>query len=571
MCHSSCGPSMQAMWKHQESKNLEALWENYHLLVLLFRKRIYIYIYIDEMVNKCQQQVRPVQLHFRTLTWFVTKSESQPFIWRPFFVQRHSTAQSNCCTRWKSGARGAQALAEIPQEPQPPWRLWVWPVSLHSFGALFLLCGTQPHNPTAALNERAARGAQALAEIPQEPQPPWRLWVWPVSLHSFGALFLLCGTQPHNPTAALHERAARGAQALAEIPQEPQPPWRMWVWPVSLHSFRALFLLCGTQPHNPTAWKSGQGSSGSRGNSARAAAPLAPVSLASVAPFIWRLVFALRHSTAQSNCCCTKWKSGQGSSGSRGNSARAAAPHGACEFGQCRSIHSAPCFCLRHSTAQSNCCTTWKSGARGAKALAEIPQEPQPPRRCSLCGQFAPDDKVPLPLRQFIIFWCCCRLAMQEWKSWLKMLKFSKLPWLAKLVKNDTDLVHSSTPHHCLSSPHVPFYGRQALAITRSNLSDGARFGACTTVCSWYFRHHFALGLHGKPCTSSALNHSFFCIKGLDEAGWHDINCQFLEWYGSGRSWSGKVWKQSTSSKLENALSARFACKYVVVIAIQNI
>jgi hypothetical protein len=67
------------------------------------------------------------------------------------------------------------------------------------------------------------------------------------------------------------------------------------------------------------------------------------------------------------------------------------------------------------------------------------------------------------------------------------------------------------------------------------------------------------------------LNHSFFCIKGLDEAGWHDINCQFLEWYGSGRSWSGKVWKQSTSSKLENALSARFACKYVVVIAIQNI
>ena len=150
-------------------------------------------------------------------------------------------------------ARGAQALAEIPQEPQPPWRLWVWPVSLHSFGALFLLCGTQPHNPTAALHERAARGAQALAEIPQEPQPPWRLWVWPVSLHSFGALFLLCGTQPHNPTAALHERAARGAQALAEIPQEPQPPWRLWVWPVSLHSFGALFLLCGTQPHNPTA------------------------------------------------------------------------------------------------------------------------------------------------------------------------------------------------------------------------------------------------------------------------------------------------------------------------------
>ena len=316
------------------------------------------------MVNKCQQQVRPVQLHFRTLTWFVTKSESQPFIWRLFFVQRHSTAQSNCCTKWKSGARGAQALAEIPQEPQPPWRLWVWPVSLHSFGALFLFCGTQPHNPTAALHERAARGA---------------------------------------------------------------------------------------------------------------------------------------------------------------------------------------------------------------KALAEIPQEPQPPRRCSLCGQFAPDDKVPLPRRQFIIFCCCCRLAMQEWKSWLKMLKFSKVPWLAKLVKNDTDLVRSSTPHHCLSSPHVPFYGRQALAITRSNLSDGARFGACTTVCWWYFRHHFALGLHGKPCTSSALNHSFFCIKGLDEAGWHDINCQFLEWYGSGRSWSGKVWKQSTSSKLENALSARFACKYVVVIVIQNI
>ena len=293
-------------------------------------------MYIDEMVNKCQQQVRPVQLHFRTLTWFVTKSESQPFIWRPFFVQRHSTAQSNCCTRWKSGARGAQALAEIPQEPQPPWRLWVWPVSLHSFGALFLLCGTQPHNPTAALNERAARGAQALAEIPQEPQPPWRLWVWPVSLHSFGALFLLCGTQPHNPTAALHERAARGAQALAEIPQEPQPPWRLWVWPVSLHSFRgtqphnptaaargaqalaeipqepqppwrlwvwpvslhsfgALFLLCGTQPHNPTA--AALNERVARGAQALAEIPqepqppMAPVSLASVAPFIRRPVF----------------------------------------------------------------------------------------------------------------------------------------------------------------------------------------------------------------------------------------------------------------------------------------
>ena len=197
------------------------------------------------MVNKCQQQVRPVQLHFRTLTWFVTKSESQPFIWRPFFVQRHSTAQSNCCTKWKSGARGAQALAEIPQEPQPPWRLWVWPVSLHSFGALFLLCGTQPHNPTAALNERAAPGELRLSR---------------------------------------KFRKSRSPPGACEFGQCR-----------SIHS-----------------------------------APL-------------------RHSTAQSNWCSTKWKSGQGSSGSRGNSARAAAcrsPPGACEFGLCRSIHSAPCFCF---------------------------------------------------------------------------------------------------------------------------------------------------------------------------------------------------------------------------------
>lgn len=126
MCHSSCGPSMQAMWKHQESKNLEALWENYHLLVLLFRKRIYIYI--DEMVNKCQQQVRPVQLHFRTLTWFVTKSESQPFIWRPFFVQRHSTAQSNCCTTWKSGQGSSGSRGNSARAAAPPALLFVWPI-----------------------------------------------------------------------------------------------------------------------------------------------------------------------------------------------------------------------------------------------------------------------------------------------------------------------------------------------------------------------------------------------------------------------------------------------------------
>ena len=184
-------------------------------------------------------------------------------------------------------------------------------MSLHSFGALFLFSDTQPHNPTAALHERAAPGELRLSRKFRKSRstPGTCEFGQCRSLHSFGALFLFSGTQLHNPTAALHERAAPGELRLSRKFRKSRstPGACEFGQCRSIHlapCFCSAALNCTIQLLHYTKERR-QGSSGSRGNSARAAAPLAPVSLASVAPFIWRPVFALRHSTAQSNCCTT--------------------------------------------------------------------------------------------------------------------------------------------------------------------------------------------------------------------------------------------------------------------------
>ena len=134
-----------------------------------------------------------------------------------------------------------------------------------------------------------------------------------------------------------------------------------------------------------------------------------------------------------------------------------------------------------HSTAQSNCCTTRKRGARGAEALAEIPQEPQPPPALIFVWP------VSLPMTRFQSHnanssSCVACIAMQECRSWLNMLKFSKVPWLAIRIWFIAQLLitayHPQTSHSMAGKP-LQSFGR-----------------ICQMVQG--FRHQFALGLHGK-------------------------------------------------------------------------
>ena len=105
------------------------------------------------------------------------------------------------------------------------------------------------------------------------------------------------GTQPHNPTAATHEREkfrqSRSSPGSCEFSQCRSIHLSPFFCSGALN--RTIQLL-----QHMKEWRHRRRGLGR--NSAKATAPLVPASLASVAPFICRPFFVQGRSTAQSNC-----------------------------------------------------------------------------------------------------------------------------------------------------------------------------------------------------------------------------------------------------------------------------